>query len=201
MAPSAIAQRRTHNQLLFQKLLNLRDGASPFTLLLDTLEQSAQPIVQEFMVRAKVSEKMRFMLSRLLRTLSSMPLMEVSRNTFCYIIVLWTVQIHWWWAPAKFLQLSKTKIIFISFQTLRKPEHADVFITARKNAALIQEISSHLPKPQGALSHGPTTSKTLKAQVAYQIANLTQKHFWYSIRYYRWQLPYPRSFQISSPAS
>lgn len=56
MAPSAISQRRTHNLLLFQKLLNLRDGASPFTLLLDTLEQSAQPVVREFMVRAKVSE-------------------------------------------------------------------------------------------------------------------------------------------------
>jgi elongator complex protein 5 len=61
MAPSVIAQRRTHNLLLFQKLLNLRDGASPFTLLLDTLEQSAQPVVQEFMVRAKVSEIIRFM--------------------------------------------------------------------------------------------------------------------------------------------
>jgi hypothetical protein len=56
MAPSILAQRRTHNILLFQKLLNLRDGASPFTLLLDTLEQSAQPVVQEFMMRAKVSE-------------------------------------------------------------------------------------------------------------------------------------------------
>lgn len=56
MAPSAIAQRRTHNLLLFQKLLNLRDGASPFTLLLDTLEQSSQPVVREFVTRAKVSQ-------------------------------------------------------------------------------------------------------------------------------------------------
>lgn len=56
MAPSAIAQRRTHNLLLFQKLLNLRDGASPFTLLLDTLEQSSQPVVREFITRAKVSQ-------------------------------------------------------------------------------------------------------------------------------------------------
>jgi len=62
MAPSAIAQRRTHNLLLFQKLLNLRDGASPFTLLLDTLEQSAQSVVQEFMMRAKVSKAMHFVL-------------------------------------------------------------------------------------------------------------------------------------------
>jgi elongator complex protein 5 len=55
MAPSILVQRRTHNLLLLQKLLNLRDGASPFTLLLDTLEQSAQPVLQEFMERAKVS--------------------------------------------------------------------------------------------------------------------------------------------------
>jgi elongator complex protein 5 len=59
MAPSAIAQRRTHNLLLFQKLLNLRDGASPFTLLLDTLEQSAKPVIQEFITRAKVSQRRR----------------------------------------------------------------------------------------------------------------------------------------------
>lgn len=55
MAPSVLAQRRTHNLLLFQKLLNLRDGASPFTLLLDTLEQSALPVAHEFMTQAKVS--------------------------------------------------------------------------------------------------------------------------------------------------
>lgn len=53
MAPSALVQRRTHNLLLFQKLLNLRDGASPFTLLLDTVDQSAKPVVKEFMTRAK----------------------------------------------------------------------------------------------------------------------------------------------------
>lgn len=40
--------------LLFQKLLNLRDGASPFTLLLDSLEQSSGPLVKEFAKRAKV---------------------------------------------------------------------------------------------------------------------------------------------------
>jgi len=55
MAPSAIAQRRTHNLLLFQKLLNLREGASPFTLLLDTVEQTAKPVTREFMTRAKAS--------------------------------------------------------------------------------------------------------------------------------------------------
>ena len=54
MAPSPLQQRRTHNTLLFQKLLNLRDGASPFTLVLDTLEQSGAPVVREFVRRAQV---------------------------------------------------------------------------------------------------------------------------------------------------
>ena len=54
MAPSPLQQRRTHNTLLFQKLLNLRDGASPFTLVLDTLEQSGRTVVKEFAKRAKV---------------------------------------------------------------------------------------------------------------------------------------------------
>ncbi|RDL35255.1 uncharacterized protein BP5553_07186 [Venustampulla echinocandica] len=56
MAPSALQQRRTHNTLLFQKLLNLRDGASPFTLVLDTLEQGSGPVVREFARRAKMSK-------------------------------------------------------------------------------------------------------------------------------------------------
>ncbi|PQE21589.1 histone acetylation 2 protein [Rutstroemia sp. NJR-2017a WRK4] len=56
MAPTPLQQRRTHNTLLFQKLLNLRDGASPFTLVLDTLEQSGAPIVKEFWRRALISK-------------------------------------------------------------------------------------------------------------------------------------------------
>ncbi len=55
MAPSAQAHKRAHSLLLFEKLLNLRDTASPLTLILDTLEQSAQPLTNEFMRRAKVS--------------------------------------------------------------------------------------------------------------------------------------------------
>lgn len=54
MAPSAEVHQRTHHRLLFEKLLNLRDSASPLTLVLDTLEQSAKPLLQEFMRRAKV---------------------------------------------------------------------------------------------------------------------------------------------------
>lgn len=54
MAPSPLQQRRTHNTLLLQKLLNLRDGASPFTLALDSLEQRSGSVVREFVRRAKV---------------------------------------------------------------------------------------------------------------------------------------------------
>ncbi|TVY18832.1 Elongator complex protein 5 [Lachnellula arida] len=56
MAPSPLQQRRTHNTLLFQKLLSLRDGASPFTLVLDTLEQGGGCVVKEFVTRAKISK-------------------------------------------------------------------------------------------------------------------------------------------------
>lgn len=54
MAPSAQSLSRSHSLLLLQKLLNLRDNASPFTLALDTVEQSAAPLVREFMGRARV---------------------------------------------------------------------------------------------------------------------------------------------------
>ena len=55
MAPSPLQQRRTHNTLLFQKLLNLREhGTSPFTLVLDSLEQSGGPLIREFARRGKV---------------------------------------------------------------------------------------------------------------------------------------------------
>ncbi|PMD43168.1 hypothetical protein L207DRAFT_631313 [Hyaloscypha variabilis F] len=100
MAPSPLQQRRTHNTLLFQKLLNLRDGASPFTLVLDTLEQSGGPVVREFARRAKIS---------------------------------------------------KSKIVFISFNTLRKkiPYDIDAFITTRGKslADLRKEIVALLPPP------------------------------------------------------
>ncbi|KAK3327564.1 Elongator complex protein 5 [Cercophora scortea] len=54
MPPSVQAHQRSHSLLLLQKLLNLRDGASPLTLILDTLEQSAAPLVHEFTARAKI---------------------------------------------------------------------------------------------------------------------------------------------------
>jgi elongator complex protein 5 len=48
--------RRTHNLLLIQKLLGGRENASPFTLVLDSLEQSDQPLIREITKRANVSE-------------------------------------------------------------------------------------------------------------------------------------------------
>ncbi|KAI1350268.1 Elongator complex protein 5 [Xylaria sp. FL0043] len=87
---------RSHALLLLQKLLNLRDSASPLTLVLDTLEQSGKPVLREFMNRA---------------------------------------------------QISKAKIIYISFATPRKPAGVDVFVRGRGKTAesLRAEITSHYP--------------------------------------------------------
>ena len=45
----------TQKLLLVNKLLDGRDGASPFTLVVDSLEQSARPLVREHIRRAQVS--------------------------------------------------------------------------------------------------------------------------------------------------
>ncbi|KAI1805401.1 Elongator complex protein 5 [Daldinia bambusicola] len=68
MPSSTQSHARSHALLLLQKLLNLRDSASPLTLILDTLEQSAAPIVHEFLSRAKISKsKTIYLSSSLLR--------------------------------------------------------------------------------------------------------------------------------------
>lgn len=54
MAPTSNVHARSHSLLLLQKLLNLRDGASPLTLVIDNLEQPARPVLSEFVSRAKV---------------------------------------------------------------------------------------------------------------------------------------------------
>ncbi|RPB00007.1 hypothetical protein L873DRAFT_1681785 [Choiromyces venosus 120613-1] len=48
MPPQSLHHRRTHNLLLITRLLSLRDGVSPFTLLLDSLSQSAKPLLAEY---------------------------------------------------------------------------------------------------------------------------------------------------------
>ncbi len=47
MASVSSVHTRSHSLLLLQKLLNLRDAASPLTLVLDSLEQPAGPLVAE----------------------------------------------------------------------------------------------------------------------------------------------------------
>ncbi|KAK6211891.1 hypothetical protein LQW54_005592 [Pestalotiopsis sp. IQ-011] len=100
MPPPGQSHARSHALLLFQKLLNLRDSASPLTLVLDTLEQSGRPVLQEFIARAKVS---------------------------------------------------RSKIVYISFATLRKPADADVFVRARGKSlnGLRSEIVSHYQAAAG----------------------------------------------------
>ena len=43
-------------KLLVSKLLDSRDNASPFTLIIDSLEQSARPLWQCYMRRAKANK-------------------------------------------------------------------------------------------------------------------------------------------------
>ncbi|KAF2156239.1 hypothetical protein K461DRAFT_310740 [Myriangium duriaei CBS 260.36] len=55
MAPVNLEHHRTHNLLLASKLLNQRETASPFTLVLDDLEQSARPLLRDCIKRAQKS--------------------------------------------------------------------------------------------------------------------------------------------------
>ncbi|EPS40698.1 hypothetical protein H072_5425 [Dactylellina haptotyla CBS 200.50] len=49
-----VQYRRTHNLLLGTRLLCQRGTPSPFTLVLDSLEQSSVPLVEEYISRAKL---------------------------------------------------------------------------------------------------------------------------------------------------
>ncbi|KAG8158735.1 hypothetical protein KVR01_011178 [Diaporthe batatas] len=115
MAPSAQAHKRSHSLLLLQKLLNLRDNASPLTLVLDTLEQGSAPVLQEFTTRAKIS---------------------------------------------------RTKVIFISFATIKKPANADILVraTGKPLQKLHAEITSHYPaqSPPAARNAPPASSSSQK---------------------------------------
>lgn len=63
MAHTNLAHRRTHNLLLISKLLNQRDHASPFTLVLDTLEQPANLLIREYLRRSRLSKTTTIFLS------------------------------------------------------------------------------------------------------------------------------------------
>ncbi|KAG0641346.1 killer toxin sensitivity protein [Tuber brumale] len=60
MQPQSLHHRRTHNLLLITRLLSLRDGVSPFTLLLDSLSQSARPLLQEYIRRQQSGTRVLF---------------------------------------------------------------------------------------------------------------------------------------------
>jgi elongator complex protein 5 len=52
MAPLALAQHQRHYVHLMSRVLNIRTNASPFTLILDDLNQRAMPLVSELVRRA-----------------------------------------------------------------------------------------------------------------------------------------------------
>ncbi|MCJ1320990.1 hypothetical protein MMC15_006331, partial [Xylographa vitiligo] len=59
MAPASQppSHHRTHSLLLIQRLLSpASSSASPFTLILDSLEQSGKPLIQEYIRRANASK-------------------------------------------------------------------------------------------------------------------------------------------------
>ncbi|KAK0249651.1 hypothetical protein LTS09_015223 [Friedmanniomyces endolithicus] len=100
MPSTTLQHRRTHNLLLINKLLSQRDATSPFTLVLDSLEQSARPLISEYMRRAK---------------------------------------------------LANVHVGFVSFETLRKPRDADVFISAWNVTLLAwqKQVSDAMKGQQG----------------------------------------------------
>ena len=49
-----LQHRRTHNLLLISKLLGCRENASPFTLVLDSLEQSGRGLIREMIRKVNV---------------------------------------------------------------------------------------------------------------------------------------------------
>ncbi|KAF2672017.1 hypothetical protein BT63DRAFT_422523 [Microthyrium microscopicum] len=51
-----IQHRRTHNLLLINRILSCRDQVSPFTLILDSLQQSGWPLLTKIISRAKISK-------------------------------------------------------------------------------------------------------------------------------------------------
>ncbi|KHN95695.1 Histone acetylation protein 2 [Metarhizium album ARSEF 1941] len=96
MVATSSVHNRSHSLLLLQKLLNLRDSASPLTLVHDSLEQPAQPVLDEYVHRAKIS---------------------------------------------------KTKIILLSFATVKKPQMVDMMIKAagRDLRLVVKELVAHYP--------------------------------------------------------
>lgn len=134
MAPTSNAHTRSHSILLLQKLLNLRDGASPLTLVIDSLEQPAQPVLSEFISRAKVVH---------------FPCLQI-----------WGP--HRDGRVNRDVQIAKTSVIFLSFVTLKKPRDVDIFVKAagKDLNSVRRDLVAHYPafKPLTA-KEKPTQSK------------------------------------------
>lgn len=154
MAPSAENHSRSHSLLLFQKLLNLRDSASPLNLVLDSLEQSAAPVLREFVSRAKVCDN---------------AFTSIYRNDPQFRITAYSLLILFYKADLLQitsvnikLQVAKAKVILLSFTTLKRPRDVDVVIKARgKNMnALRAEIISHYPKIDPAAAKNASSSQS-----------------------------------------
>lgn len=112
MPTSAQSHARSHALLLLQKLLNLRDGASPLTLVLDTLEQSGRPVIREFMVRAKAC--FFFLLSSLL-------LVTISSSSFFICFILFLCKIISCSSSTTRGLTSKSQFLFVFYITIMRP--------------------------------------------------------------------------------
>lgn len=142
MAPINLSHRRTHNLLLISKLLSLRDTASPLTLLLDSLEQPATPLIKEYIRRAKVG------------VLLCKP---------CLFYFVNHLQ-----------QLSKVHVTFIAFETLKRPDGVDAFISARRKSTvdIAKEAAAAYPASSGSSPRRKYTVYTPSSEHARELYSL-----------------------------
>ncbi|EKG21100.1 Histone acetylation protein 2 [Macrophomina phaseolina MS6] len=126
-ASKQLQHRRAHNLLLITKLLSCRENASPFTLVIDSLEQSGKGLVREFIRRANVA---------------------------------------------------KTRVVFVSLETLRKPKGVDVFIAAAQQNPIA--LQKEIAKVAGEISGRQKTLlilDTLHPLISHPATSLTLPQF------------------------
>ncbi|KAF2097069.1 hypothetical protein NA57DRAFT_77322 [Rhizodiscina lignyota] len=157
MAPAQLQHRRTHNLLLIKKLLDCRDNASPFTLVIDSLAQGARHLLREVIVRGKKS---------------------------------------------------KTRTIYLSFETLKIPTGVDVSVPAHSLdvQGLQRELSRHLKDPQqrsilifdslNIFLHYPSVSPELPSILSSLISPSTSL-----VAVYHSDVPVPHDATSYSPSS
>ncbi|KAI9710396.1 MAG: hypothetical protein M1828_002184 [Chrysothrix sp. TS-e1954] len=117
---------RTQALLLIQKLLDCRDNSSPLILILDSIAQTARPLLQEYVQRAKVR-----------RSDGTTPDEEG-----LHLIRTDNTE------EAKH-QAHRTKVVFVAFETLRPPAGVDEVIRAHEStpATLQQQIAAKASEP------------------------------------------------------